>query len=202
MKSIRMAAVGMALVAMTVDGHAAETCALFDDLTTLQIAAVQQRFMISALVCNQTSSYNAFVTGHQGELQRADNDLQAFFIRLNAATGIGDYHAYKTRLANTYSLVSAQHKDEFCTLTRAAMERSQSGETHSLREFILTQPLAIAIGYRSCGVTVPGEKYTNPIAYGGVSTKAVKGLSRSDYYFYDGRSLRPYDPYFDYRGRR
>ncbi len=157
MKAIRTAIIGFALLATTVDGRAAEFCALFDDLTTLQTAAVQQRLMVSALVCNETSSYNAFVLGHQSELQKADRDLQNFFTRSNSETGFADYNAYKTKLANIYSLLSARDKEKYCELTRAALARSQSGDTQSLQEFILAQPLMLPAGNRSCGDSVAGE---------------------------------------------
>ena len=231
MKAIRAAIIGFALCAATVESRAAELCALYGDLTTLQTAAIQQSLMVSALACNEASSYNAFVLGHQKELQKSDRDLQGFFTRLNSATGIGDYHAYKTRLANAYSLLSAQHKEEYCALTRAVFERSQSGSARSLREFILAQPLVFAIGYRSCGELVGGDTFTTPTvkrtsvpASGGVTSgpaqqlrqappafwdqRRYDGSSRRETrkgsdYFYDGRSFRRlYSPYTDSFWRR
>ena len=209
MKAIRTAVIAFAFFATTVQGRAAELCALFDDLTALQTAAVQQRLMVSALACNETSSYNHFVLGHQGELQKADEVLQSFFTRQNAGTGIDDYHAYKTRLANVYSLLSAQHKEEYCRLTRAALERSNKGETDSLREFILAQPLVLVVASRSCGVQISGEKYTflpakAPAPLAGQAYDGRRGTYRgSDYFFYDGRSLRSlYNLYTDSFGRR
>jgi hypothetical protein len=213
MKAITTAVIGFALLATTANGRAAELCAFFDDLTTLQTAAVQQRFMVSALACNGTQSYNAFVLGHQDELQKADRDLQSLFMRLNSATGADDYHAYKTRLANIYSLLSAQHKEEYCALTRAALERSQSGETHSLREFVLAQPLVLAAALQSCGESVAGQKFTILPARtaSAPGSRTVEGaVSRlrglfpgSDYFFFDGQFLRPlHGPFTDSFGRR
>lgn len=206
MKAIRTAVLAFAFFATTVQGRAAEVCALFDDLTALQTAAVQQRLMVSALACNETSSYNEFVLAHQSELQQSDQALQSFFTRRNAATGIDDYHAYKTRLANIYSLLSAQHKAEYCSLTRAALERSNKGATDSLREFILAQPLVL-VASGSCGDPVDGKKFTflPPKPPG---APAIAGQSRgtyraSGYFFYDGRSLRSlYNLYTDSFGRR
>jgi hypothetical protein len=181
MQAIRTATIVFALLAITVNGRAAEFCALFDDLTTLQTAAVQQRLMVSALVCNETSSYNAFVLAHQSELQKSDRDLQDFFTRLNSESGIDDYSAYKTKLANIYSLLSARDKAKYCELTHAALASSQSGDTHSLREFILAQPLMLTIGNRSCGETVAGGTVSiapNPPAPAyGVRTSASQGAA-------------------------
>jgi hypothetical protein len=216
MKTIKPAVIAFVLLATTVNGHAAEPCALLDDLTALQTAAVQQRLMVSAFVCNETSSYNAFVLGHQRELQKSDEDLQSFFLRQNMASGIDDYHAYKTRLANAYSLVSAQHKEEYCRLTHTALERSQRGEPNSLREFILAQPLVLVAASRSCGDPVTGEIFATPAISRSTQSRQSpgaswdgrsydygrRGISRGgDYYFYDGRSLR-YNPYTDFFWRR
>jgi len=228
MQAIRTAVIAFALLAITGNGRAAEFCAAFDDLTTLQTAAVQQRLMVSALVCNETSSYNAFVLAHQSELQKADRDLQDLFTRLNSESGIDDSSAYKTKLANMYSLLSARDKAKYCQLTHAALASSQSGDTHSLREFILAQPLTLAIGNRSCGETVAGGTVSiapNPaVPANSVRTPAFQGsasrtvqqprqssatswnqrrhLDRRTYdrsdYFYMGRSFRSL--YGDYPG--
>jgi hypothetical protein len=214
MKAFRTAVLAFAFFATTVQGRAAELCALFDDLTALQTAAVQQRLMVSALACNETASYNEFVLGHQGELQKSDQALQSFFTRQNAETGIDDYHGYKTRLANVYSLLSAQHKEEYCNLTRAALERSKKGEAAPLREFILAQPLVLVVASRSCGDPVNGGRFTFlPAKASGapasVAGQGYDGFGRrgtyrgSDYFFYDGRSLRfLYNLYTDSFGRR
>ena len=159
MKAIRTAVIGLALCATTVNVRAAELCALFDDLATLQTAAVQQLLMVSALACNEVASYNGFVVAHQSELQKSDRDLQNFFARLKTQTGSDDYNAFKTRIANTYSLLSAQDKDQYCALTRAALQRSQD-RRRSLQEFILTQPALLAIGYQSCGDIVVGGTFS------------------------------------------
>jgi hypothetical protein len=175
MKAIRTAVIALALSATTLNARAAELCALFDDLTTLQTAAVQQVLMVSALACNEAASYNAFVLGHQSELQKSDRDLQNFFSRLKSKTGVDDYNAFKTRIANTYSLLSAQDKEEYCALTKAILERSQDKST-SLQEFMLLQPFVSAIRYQSCGDSVAGGKFTIlPLA----AQATTQGLSRS-----------------------
>jgi hypothetical protein len=223
MKAIRAAAIGLALCATTLNARAAELCALFGDLTTLQTAAVQQLLMVSALACNEVDPYNAFVIGHQSELQKSDRDLQSFFARLKTETGVDDYNAFKTRIANTYSLLSAQDKEEYCALTRAALERSQD-RTGSLQEFVLSQPFVLAIGYRSCGTTIAGAKFsilplarapqapaqaqklpssrtvTNaPAQQTPESPGASWAIHRGTDYFYIGRSLRDlYAPYTYY----
>ena len=159
MRLIRIAILGLALCATAVSARAAELCALFDELTTLQTAAVQQLLMVSALACNEINSYNAFVVAHRSELQKSDRDLHSFFARLKPQTGVDDYNAFKTRIANTYSLLSAQDKGQYCELTEAALQHSQDTR-RSLQEFTLAQPVLLTMGYQSCGELVSGETFS------------------------------------------
>jgi hypothetical protein len=205
MKAISMAVVGFAFCASTLESSGAEVCAGVDDLTTLQTAAVQQLLMVSAFVCNEVPSYNAFVLGHQGELQKSDLELQRFFVRLNTRGGIDDYHAYKTRLANTYSLLSVGDKQGYCAVARAAFERSETGDTRTLREFVLREPLGLTLGYSSCGEPIAGRQFMITPMVGrpaAVVEGATSPISRGDY-FYDGRSFRRlHRHYSDSFGRR
>ena len=159
MRVIRIAVLGLALCVTTVSARAAELCALFDEWTTMQTAAVQQLLMVSALACNDVDSYNAFVLAHRSELQKSDRDLHNFFTRLKSQTGVDDYNAFKTRMANTYSLLSAQDKGQYCALTQAALQRSQDPR-RSLQDFTLAEPVLLTMGYQSCGDLVSGETFS------------------------------------------
>src|SRR4051794_5332937 len=99
MKGIRTGVFGLALSSIVVNATAAEICASAQDLTAMQVAAVQQKLMVAALSCNEGALYNDFVTAYQRDLIASDQALQAFFLRLNAETGASDYDAFKTKLA-------------------------------------------------------------------------------------------------------
>ena len=85
----------------------ADACLRHEEMTALQVAAVQQQLMVAALSCNAISLYNRFVVSYQRDLQTSDEALKAFFLRMNPNDGLADYHAFKTRLANRSSLRSA-----------------------------------------------------------------------------------------------
>src|SRR5215212_9303218 len=82
----------------------ASGCARPVEINALKTAAMQQRLMVAALSCGESQSYNTFVRSYQKELQASDKELQTYFRRVNGKTGTADYHAYKTRLANTSSM--------------------------------------------------------------------------------------------------
>src|SRR5262245_1190557 len=86
MKGIRTGVFGLALSSVVATATAAEVCATAQDLTAMQVAAVQQKLMVAALSCNDVSLYNDFVGAYQRDLFAADQALQAFFLRLNAET--------------------------------------------------------------------------------------------------------------------
>ena len=90
-------------------------CARPEDMTALKAAAVQQRLMVAALSCDAAQLYNNFVTAYQKELQVSDRALQNFFRRLNGKTGTEDYHAFKTRLANSSSMQSIGDITAYCS---------------------------------------------------------------------------------------
>jgi hypothetical protein len=83
-------------------------CASSEDTFAMRTAAVQQRLMVAAFACNATKLYNGFVISYQRDLQASDLALQSFFRRVNGQTGMANYHAFKTRLANTSSIQRAR----------------------------------------------------------------------------------------------
>ena len=66
---------------LTGNAMAAARCVEPQDMTALQIAALQQQLMVAALTCHDVDDYNRFVISHQPELQASDRELLRFFIR-------------------------------------------------------------------------------------------------------------------------
>ncbi|MBV9692536.1 MAG: hypothetical protein JO261_02430, partial [Alphaproteobacteria bacterium] len=99
--TMKTAAGALALLAMTGQSLAA-SCARAPEALALKTAAMQQQLMVAALYCNDVGLYNRFVVSYQRELQESDAALLGFFQRGHG--GSSAYHAYKTGLANDYSL--------------------------------------------------------------------------------------------------
>jgi len=90
-------------------------CARPDEVTAIQAATIQQELMVAALTCNEISRFNAFQTGYGKELRSSDNALRRMFQRLyGGRQGQGEYHAFKTRLANNSSIRSIHSNPDFC----------------------------------------------------------------------------------------
>jgi hypothetical protein len=155
MKSIlRTGAAGVTLIA-TVQNAGAGACIRHEEMTALQVAAVQQQLMVGALSCNAISLYNRFVVSYQGDLRASDEALKAFFLRMNTKDGLADYHAFKTRLANRSSLRSAGDSESYCGDAYAAFDAALASDRHSLEDFVAGQPVTEDLGYSDCTQAPP-----------------------------------------------
>jgi hypothetical protein len=127
-KIVKTGAAALMLVCMGSNVYAAAAtasgCARPADMNALKTAAMQQRLMVAALSCGETQSYNQFVRTYQTELQNSDKNLQAYFRRVNGKTGTADYHAYKTRLANSSSMAVINDNVSYCANAKASFEQA------------------------------------------------------------------------------
>src|SRR5258707_482453 len=130
-------------------------CVRPQDMTALQTATVQQHFMVAALSCDTADLYNNFVRAYRGDLQKSDEALQAYFVRRDARTGVADYHAFKTKLANLYSVRSVGNLKIFCRNATASIQIALK-DKKNLAELVSSQPISIEDTYTSCGDSVPG----------------------------------------------
>jgi hypothetical protein len=130
-------------------------CVRPQDMTALQTATVQQHFMVAALSCDTADLYNSFVRAYRGDLQKSDEALRGYFLRRDARTGFADYNAFKTKLANVYSVRSTGNLKSFCRNATASIEIALK-DKKNLAELVSSQPISIDDTYTSCGDSVPG----------------------------------------------
>jgi hypothetical protein len=156
MGRVEAGAAGLALSCVMGTAWGADVCARASDLTALQVAAVQQQLMVAAFACNDVSLYNQFVLTYRDELQSSDLALQAFFVRMDDTGGMAEYHTFKTKMANVYSLRSNADKNGYCRNARASFDTALNGEKRNLASFALAQPIAINEPYTNCGPSIAG----------------------------------------------
>jgi hypothetical protein len=149
---LKGAGCALALCAMAGQGFAAGMCAKPDEALALKTAAMQQQLMVAALYCNDVGLYNRFVVSYQHELQSSDAALLAYFQRGHG--GSTAYHAYKTGLANDFSLNGLHGMASFCAGANAAFDAAlnpSAGQT--LAGFLSTQRVRGAEAYPACETT-------------------------------------------------
>jgi hypothetical protein len=161
-KIVKTGAAALMLVCMGSNVYAAAAtasgCARPADMNALKTAAMQQRLMVAALSCGETQSYNQFVRTYQTELQNSDKNLQAYFRRVNGKTGTADYHAYKTRLANSSSMAVINDNVSYCANAKASFEQAL-GSKVVLTAF--TADTAIDQKFVPCPITTASASTTD-----------------------------------------
>jgi hypothetical protein len=152
MKTILKTATALlAISAMGGQASAAGMCAKPDEYSALKAAAVQQKLMVAALYCSDVGLYNRFVISYQKELQDSDATLLSYFQRTEGKGGAKDYHAYKTSLANGYSLESIHAMQRYCHAADVTFDAALDPSNSSLRNFLAVQSVPEAAAYPACG---------------------------------------------------
>ena len=160
MRGIKTGVLGLAFSSFIANAWAEDLCARASDITAMQAAAVQQELMVAAFSCNDFGLYNSFVVTYQKALQDSDRALQEFFLRRNADTGAADYHTFKTKLANAYSLRSSDNSAAYCGNTLRVFRAALNEGPKTLAEFVLAQPATFVTGYDVCGERIAGGAMT------------------------------------------
>ena len=131
---------GVVVVAFAISATAVlagPKCARPDEVTAIQAAAVQQQLMVAALYCNDTSSYNAFQTSYNKELNKSDKALLSMFRRLYGwRKGDDEYNAFKTRLANDSSLRSIHDHAGYCGEASSVFAAALAPQKPMLADFV------------------------------------------------------------------
>ena len=151
MKAIlKTAAATLASFALAGQAFAADICARPDEAMALKAAALQQELMVAALTCDDVGAYNRFVVSHQRELQESDAALLGYFQRASAHAGADNYNAYKTKLANDFSLACLREHQDYCYTADAAFNQA-FGRGGSLAMFIVSEQVEAPGAYAACG---------------------------------------------------
>ena len=147
----------LALMCLATNAWAASACAMPQDVMALRTAAVQQRLMVAALSCDAIILYNDFILTYQKDLQESDQALRNFFRRNNARTGVADYNAFKTKLANTSSIRSVGDMAAYCAEAKEAFSVALNEGGVPLAFFITAQPAATDSNFSACEMQLAGE---------------------------------------------
>ncbi len=111
--------------------------------------------MVAALTCNEIEHFNAFQTGFAPELRAWDARLMKMFQRLfGYRQGQGEYHAFKTRLANNSSMRSIRNNPDFCHEAGQVFAAALVAERPALQAFVAGIPVIDQGPVGSCDVRV------------------------------------------------
>ncbi|MGH6870627.1 MAG: hypothetical protein ACREHE_03890 [Rhizomicrobium sp.] len=167
----RWTAVGTIALAVALAGGGAlargkpTKCAMPDEVTAIQTAAIQQQLMVAALTCNEIDHFNAFQVGFGPELRASDARLEHMFKRLfGAGKGEAEYHAFKTRLANDSSMNSIHDNAAYCHAASGVFAAALVPARPALGDFVSGIPVTEASPVDSCEIRVAGNLQGLPTA--------------------------------------
>lgn len=148
---LRTSVASLTLLGLTGQAFAG-SCANREDRMAMRVAALQQELMVAALTCHETPLYNAFVISYRGELQASDDTLKSYFTH---TSGVAEYHAFKTRLANEDSMRSI-HDANYCYETGAAFDAAR--DARSLTSLVVHTPVMMDSYYAACDADMDAER--------------------------------------------
>ncbi|MGN6517557.1 MAG: hypothetical protein ACTHLR_17155 [Rhizomicrobium sp.] len=130
-------------------------CAKADEVTAIQVAAVQQELMVAALTCDQVTNFNAFQTGFGPELRNSDATLHKMFKRIfGNRQGEDEFHAFKTRLANDSSIRSIHDNQAYCHEAAAVFSSALAPAKPTLAAFVSGVTIQEQSPVNSCDIRV------------------------------------------------
>lgn len=143
------------LAASPVMAASSGKCAKADEVTAIQVAAVQQELMVAALTCNEVTNFNAFQTGYGPELRASDATLHKMFKRIfGPRQGEAQFHAFKTRLANDSSIRSINDNQGYCHETAAVFASALAPAKPTLAVFVSGVTVQQDSPVNSCDIRV------------------------------------------------
>ncbi len=89
-------------------------CARPVEKTAFQVAALKSRLMVTALACDSSEKYNAFITANRAALLPQEKALSSYFARHYGRRGQTEHDEYITNLANAQSRRRIIDNDRFC----------------------------------------------------------------------------------------
>lgn len=163
-RTLKTGVCAMALCAAIVGGAEARKslkCAAPEDVTAMQVAAIQQELMDAALTCGDSTrdNFNAFQTSFGPELRRSDKTLLRMFKRvMGNSNGDKAYNLFKTELASKAELRRIHGHTDFCSAAGQVFAAALAPEKPSLNDFVsgipVTDIVAEGGGVDSCKVEV------------------------------------------------
>jgi hypothetical protein len=116
------------------------------------VIALKSTLMVDALSCNQSESYDAFMTAFQPHILDEQHVMDGYFRRVGGLSGQAEEDQYVTLLANTQSAASIAQGAHFChgaaTLFTQILAFKSAGNVDA---FVAANPLPAPIATSSCG---------------------------------------------------
>ena len=105
----------LAVGLLTSQVAAAQSCARPADKSAFDVAGLKSQLMVTAITCEATERYNAFILRFRPRLVAQEKVLTAYFSRTFGKRGQAEHDDYVTSLANSQSQNGLKAGTAFCT---------------------------------------------------------------------------------------
>jgi hypothetical protein len=105
----------LAVGLLTSQMAAAENCARPADKSAFDVAGLKSQLMVTAITCEVTERYNAFILRYRPHLLAQEKVLNAYFSRSFGKRGQAEHDNYITSLANSQSENGLKAGTQFCS---------------------------------------------------------------------------------------
>jgi hypothetical protein len=154
-KACTLSLAGVLVAGSAMAARSSNKCAKADEVTAIQVAAVQQELMVAALTCDQVTNFNAFQTGFGPELRTSDATLHSMFKRIfGARQGEAQFHAFKTRMANDSSIRSIHDNQGYCREAAGVFAMALAPAKPTLAAFVSGVTVQEESPVNSCDIRV------------------------------------------------
>ncbi|MEJ0047180.1 MAG: hypothetical protein WDN04_14480 [Rhodospirillales bacterium] len=127
------------------------TCTRDADRTAFDTAALKSELMVTALVCKQQDSYNAFIHTYQPAVVGEEKDLAAYFKRAYGRQYQKAYDDYISNLANVQSDEGLKMGTAFCeTYTTMFDEVLSLHSATELADYAHSKALVQPVSFQTC----------------------------------------------------
>lgn len=92
----------------------AQSCARPADMSAFDVAGLKSQLMVTAITCEATERYNAFIVQHRRDLVAQEKVLTAYFSRNFGRRAQAQHDDYTTSLANSQSQNGLKSGTSFC----------------------------------------------------------------------------------------
>jgi len=123
---MRLTLSAFAAVMMIAQPVLASTCTYPQDVAALKVASLKSELMVTAITCQDSTRYNAFMARYQQDLVVHEHNLMAYFVRAYGNGGQKAHDDYITSLANAESTAGLSQGTNMCLLNEPMFDEVMS----------------------------------------------------------------------------
>ena len=130
---------------------AAAQCVQSADSAAFDVTSLKSQLMVTALTCNATERYNAFVLKYRPDLVAQDRSLNGYFSRAYGRAATRRHDDYITQLANSQSQDGLKQGSLFCGRNAAIFDEVMALRAGELPDFAAAKAGTQPVSLTGCG---------------------------------------------------